>query len=188
MGLTRTERDFQSALLKLLATRSFLSLTVEQICDEAMMHRSSFYRYFNDKYDLLKHTVNSIITNLIDESDDSDQEIANVVTWLSDNKRILRNLASGKSNSSLYAILVNILADIILTRYEQSVYDRIVNAVSLFSNHETGAYMLSSSIVGAFYWWRSQDYAVDKETILAHASQFVEWLDHKELIGGDRIE
>lgn len=188
MGLTRTERDFQNALLKLLTTQTFLSLTVEQICDEAMMHRSSFYRYFNDKYDLLKHTVNEKITTLVDDSTDSKQEIVNVVTWLSDNKRILRNLASGKSNSSLYAILVNILADIILTRYEQGVDDRIVNAVNLFPNHETGAYMLSSSIVGAFYWWRSQDYAVEKDVILAHASQFVDWLDHKSPMGGDDVE
>lgn len=184
MGLTRTERDFQNALLKLLTTHSFLSLTVEQICDEAMMHRSSFYRYFNDKSDLLKHTVNEKISTLIDESADSDQEIANVVTWLTDNKQILRNLASGKSNSSLYGTMVNILADIILTRYDQQIDDRIVKAVDLFANHETGAYMLSSSIVGAFYWWRNQDYATSKETILTSASQFVDWLDQKSPIGG----
>lgn len=188
MGLTRTERDFQNALLKLLATHSFLSLTVEQICDEAMMHRSSFYRYFNDKSDLLKHTVNEKISTLIDESTDSNQEIVNVVTWLTDNKQLLRNLASGKSNSSLYATMVNILADIILNRYDQHVDDRLVNAVNLFANHETGAYMLSSSIVGAFYWWRNQDYATSKETILTHARQFVNWLDQQSPIGGDHDE
>ncbi len=188
MGLTRTEHDFQNALLRLLTTHSFLSLTVEQICDEAMMHRSSFYRYFNDKSDLLKHTVNEKISTLIDESTDSDQEIINVVTWLTDNKQILRNLASGKSNSSLYGTMVNILADIILTRYDQHVDDRIVKAVDLFANHETGAYMLSSSIVGAFYWWRNQDYATSKETILTNASQFVDWLDQQPPIGGGNHE
>lgn len=188
MGLTRTERDFQNALLKLLVTHSFLSLTVEQICQEALMHRSSFYRYFNDKSDLLKHTVNDKITMLIDESDDSDAEIDNVVSWLCDNKRVLRNLATGKTNSSLYAIMVNILADIILNRYEQGVDDRLVKAVGLFPNRETGAYMLSSSIVGAFYWWRSQDYDVSKETILNHAQQFVNWLDQQQPMGGGQDE
>ncbi|WP_050755747.1 hypothetical protein [Limosilactobacillus coleohominis] len=44
--LTRTERDFQRALLHLLEDHSFLSLSVEQICQETMMHRSSFDRYF----------------------------------------------------------------------------------------------------------------------------------------------
>lgn len=188
MGLTRTERDFQNALLKLLTTQSFLSLTVEQICDEAMMHRSSFYRYFNDKYDLLKHTVNNKITTLVDDSNDSSEEVANVVTWLCDNKRILRNLATGKANSSLYATMVNILADIILNRYDQQIDDRIVRAVSLFPNHETGAYMISSSIVGAFYWWRSQDYDVDRETILKHANSFINWLEQQQSMRGDQNE
>ena len=77
--ITRTERDFQRALLHLLADHTFLSLSVEQICQETMMHRSSFYRYFDDKYDLLKHTVNTKITNLIDESDSFEDELDNVV-------------------------------------------------------------------------------------------------------------
>ena len=183
MGITRTERDFQAALLKLLANQSFLSLSVEQICREAMMHRSSFYRYFNDKYDLLKHTVNYQIMVLIDQGDD---EITNVVSWLEQHKPLLRNLATGRNNSSLYATLVNLLADIILDRYERKVDDRLVQSIAKFPNQETAAYMLSASIVGAFYWWRSQDYAVDQKTILQNANEFVNWLADQPSLGGKR--
>ncbi len=54
MRVTRTIRDFENALITLLEKNSFESLTVDQICKEALMHRSSFYRYFSDKYDLLE--------------------------------------------------------------------------------------------------------------------------------------
>lgn len=177
--ITRTERDFQRALLHLLENHSFLSLSVEQICQETMMHRSSFYRYFNDKYDLLKHTVNTKITNLIDNSDSSEDELVNVVTYLCAHRNMMRNLASSNANSSLYPTMVNILADIMLNRYEAGVKDRLVQAIGTFDNPETTAYMLSSSIVGAFYWWRSQDYATPQQTIIKHANRFIDWLTHQ---------
>lgn len=177
--LTRTERDFQRALLHLLEDHSFLSLSVEQICQETMMHRSSFYRYFNDKYDLLKHTVNTKITNLIDESDSSEDELVNVVDYLCTHKTVMRNLATSNANSSLYPTMVNILADIMLNRYEAGIDDRLVKSIGTFDNPETTAYMLSSSIVGAFYWWRNQDYVTSKQTIIKHANMFINWLTAK---------
>ena len=64
MRVTRTIRDFENALITLLEKNSFESLTVDQICKEALMHRSSFYRYFSDKYDLLEQTLNAQINKL----------------------------------------------------------------------------------------------------------------------------
>ena len=61
MRVTRTIRDFENALITLLEKNSFESLTVDQICKEALMHRSSFYRYFSDKYDLLEQTLIQIL-------------------------------------------------------------------------------------------------------------------------------
>lgn len=174
--ITRTERDFQRALLNLLVDHSFLSLSVEQICQETMMHRSSFYRYFNDKYDLLKHTVNTKITALIDGSNTSEEAIHNVVDYLCSHKNIMRNLASSNSHSSLYSEMTNILSDIILNRYESGIDDMLVKVIGNFDNPETAAYMLGASIVGAFYWWRSQDYATPEDVILKHSNHFIDWL------------
>lgn len=183
--ITRTERDFQRALLHLLADHTFLSLSVEQICQETMMHRSSFYRYFDDKYDLLKHTINTKITNLIDESDSSEDELENVVDYLCSHKDIMRNLGTSHSNSSLYPTMVTILADIMLTRYENGVNDRLIKTIGTFDNPEITAYMLSASIVGAFYWWRNQNYETSKKTIIKQANNFIEWLTTKSNLNGD---
>lgn len=178
-NLSRTERDFQRALLDLLENHTFMSISVEQLCQEVMVHRSSFYRYYNDKYDLLKHTVNSKITTLIDSSHSTAEGLENVVDYLCQHKNLMRNLATSKSNSSLYPTMVNILADIVLNRYEDGVADPLVQLIGNFANPETAAYMLSASIVGAFYWWRDQDYATDKATIMQHAYDFINWLVNK---------
>lgn len=175
-AITRTERDFQRALLHLLENHTFLSLSVEQICQETMMHRSSFYRYFSDKYDLLKHTVNTKITTLIDESDSSEEAMKNVVAYLCAHKTIMRHLASSHSNSSLYPTMMSILAEIMLARYQARVPDRLVQLLGKFANPQTAAYMLSASIIGAFYWWRKQDYATPQSVIITRARQYIDWL------------
>lgn len=49
----RTKRIIIIAFQDLLYTHMLDSITVNDICEKAMIHRSSFYRYFEDKYDLL---------------------------------------------------------------------------------------------------------------------------------------
>ncbi|CAM3723497.1 TetR/AcrR family transcriptional regulator [Erysipelothrix urinaevulpis] len=43
--------------------QSFYSLSVETLCKEIGIHRSTFYRYFNSKYDLLQFGVNLLWTD-----------------------------------------------------------------------------------------------------------------------------
>lgn len=41
------------AMLKVVRQHSFEKITVQMILDEAQVSRSTFYRYYNDKYDLV---------------------------------------------------------------------------------------------------------------------------------------
>ena len=79
MRVTRTVRDFQNALLTLLETNSFDHLTVDQICNEALLHRSSFYRYFNDKYDLLEQTMDAQISQIADSGESEEDVVKHFV-------------------------------------------------------------------------------------------------------------
>ncbi|MEJ6348546.1 TetR/AcrR family transcriptional regulator [Holzapfeliella sp. He02] len=48
----QTDRIIRRAFLRVLKTKSFDFVTVSDIVKEANIHRSSFYRYFDDKYQL----------------------------------------------------------------------------------------------------------------------------------------
>ena len=45
----------------LLETKSFENITIQDLCEKANVRRSTFYRHFNDKYDLLNHIVGTLI-------------------------------------------------------------------------------------------------------------------------------
>ena len=44
----------------LLQTKSFEQITVQDLCAKANVRRSTFYRHFNDKYDLLNHVCRHV--------------------------------------------------------------------------------------------------------------------------------
>ena len=55
LRVRRTHKLLWNALEELLSepSQAFNSITVNQICERAMVHRTTFYKHFEDKYDLL---------------------------------------------------------------------------------------------------------------------------------------
>ncbi|MFC7558721.1 TetR/AcrR family transcriptional regulator [Paenibacillus farraposensis] len=55
LRVKRTHKLLWSALGELLLDpkKEFSSITINEICEKAMVHRTTFYKHFVDKYDLL---------------------------------------------------------------------------------------------------------------------------------------
>jgi len=54
LGRVRTCRSLMETMYQLLQTDSFEKLSVQRICEVSQVPRSTFYNYFEDKYDLLQ--------------------------------------------------------------------------------------------------------------------------------------
>jgi AcrR family transcriptional regulator len=61
----RTRRMIESAFAKLLNEKSFDELTVQDITQEAVVNRSTFYAHYSDKYALLDHTMHESFARLL---------------------------------------------------------------------------------------------------------------------------
>lgn len=64
MRVVKTRRDIEAAFLKLLETHSFQKITVQMICKEALVNKGTFYRHYNDKYDLASQVARGMIQRL----------------------------------------------------------------------------------------------------------------------------
>ncbi|POA00817.1 TetR/AcrR family transcriptional regulator, partial [Staphylococcus carnosus] len=51
LRVIKTKRALSDSLFKLLENTMFSSITVNMICEEALVHRTTFYKHFYDKYD-----------------------------------------------------------------------------------------------------------------------------------------
>ena len=59
----KTIKNIENTFLHLLKEKSFVNITIKDICDEAMISRSTFYSHYKDKYDLLEYFFDKLISN-----------------------------------------------------------------------------------------------------------------------------
>ena len=61
LRVEKTEKALLDALFETLRTKEFNQITVQDLCDKALVRRSTFYRRFDDKYDFLKLLIRKLI-------------------------------------------------------------------------------------------------------------------------------
>lgn len=59
LRVIRTKKLLSEALFDLLETYMMSSITISMICHKALVHRTTFYKHFYDKYDLLIYLFKS---------------------------------------------------------------------------------------------------------------------------------
>jgi len=60
-----TKKRIADSMFNLLNNHSFDKLTVQMILDDSKVSRSTFYRYFNDKYELMNWCYQSYVDTLL---------------------------------------------------------------------------------------------------------------------------
>lgn len=70
--VAKTRAILVDTMLELLRTKSFSKITVNDICDTAMVSRSTFYTHFEDKFFLLNAAIDKIIERLNHETESAD--------------------------------------------------------------------------------------------------------------------
>ncbi|GCE07549.1 TetR/AcrR family transcriptional regulator [Dictyobacter aurantiacus] len=69
LRVRRTRKLLRDALIELAEERGFDSLTVGEIARRAMVSRAAFYRYYQDKYDLVEKIFEDAIETLTHDID-----------------------------------------------------------------------------------------------------------------------
>ena len=55
--MEKTKILLSNALIELLEEKTFDNIKVIEICDKAMVHKTTFYNHFEDKYELLNYSL-----------------------------------------------------------------------------------------------------------------------------------
>lgn len=102
LRVQRTYKLLKDAFMGLLKEKTFEQITVQEICEEAMVRRTTFYQHFEDKQDFLNWFIRekrhefteSSAGEVSPENLDAyyGQVIRNVLQYLSDNEQIVRLL------------------------------------------------------------------------------------------------
>ena len=106
-GTRRTLRLLSDALLELMGKKSFDDITVKELCALSMVPHSTFYTYFEDKFDLLRYIFEEFFENFVQLNVGRDfnlqrieDTLEKVAQFCLDNKHFLRKLKNADANGT----------------------------------------------------------------------------------------
>ncbi len=173
MGDLRTKRTYQflkNALLELLTKKPFDEIRVNDICNVAMVHRTTFYSHFADKYELLNYCIEDVeqeITEKIRKQDYHDSKefyqhmIMTLLTYIEENKKLFRSLLKKNTDMGIILIFKDACATFISQMLEKEEASGVVHQVPIMIMAE----FYSGAVMDTISWWIKNDHEITEKDI-----------------------
>jgi AcrR family transcriptional regulator len=114
MAVKRTQRNIQMALMALLGKYSFEKITINDIAESAMVDRSTFYRYYHNKYEVLIDSVPLVFETPFSKQTTSDEEfVLEFAENMANNRVLIRNIFSNIDSFAFYRDLIRIFSEML---------------------------------------------------------------------------
>ncbi|WP_210130271.1 TetR/AcrR family transcriptional regulator [Staphylococcus sp. GDX8P54P] len=146
LRVQKTHQALITSFSELLQSKSLEQITVQDLCTKANVRRSTFYRHFSDKYDLLNHVVGTLIDHfralyLPDINPDNPRQffeklMRDVLTFIHDNKDMVRSV-----------ITLNFYGEVYTIFYEQ-IYKAVQKQIEF--DRQSGQFYVDVTIYGEF--------------------------------------
>ncbi len=173
----KTKNLLYNTLIDLLKTKSFDEIKVSDICQEALINRSTFYSHYSDKYELLIDLVDEMKKALV-ESLEKNEEIINTKEYFVEMIRIILDHVEDKKGILCSIILNNrnsIVEDIIIDSVNKDIKNRIDD--DMLSKGKIPADVISQfylwAVSGVVVAWLKNDLKYQKEDLIEYISNMI---------------
>jgi AcrR family transcriptional regulator len=168
----RTRKLLRDALLELIEERGFDAITVGEIAERAMVSRAAFYRYYQDKYDLVEQIFDEAMQNFVSDIGPRPHtslsfDLQNVPTpprWVklfehfAQYERLYRVLLSGKGSPWFATKMRASLAEM-RSEHEQERASTVNGKRAVGSHMPSGGLvpaLIDALIIDTVVWWLEQ--------------------------------
>jgi len=107
-----TKRLIKESLVRLLAAGSIYKLSIRQLCQEAGINRSTFYKYYGSQYDVLAEMETELLDHvqyaLAGTSEEAARQIEIICTYLEANLQLVRLLMNNNADPDFPSKLFNL--------------------------------------------------------------------------------
>ena len=132
LRIVKTKKAFYSALLKLMEQKPFEEIKVLDICNEAIVNRSTFYAHYNDKYELLAEFIDTLKNNLTLELA-KNTSIKNSKEYYLEMISLLLNYIN-KEKDTYFSIMINNKKSITMDILYDVINKDIINQIKMKNN------------------------------------------------------
>jgi AcrR family transcriptional regulator len=129
LRIIKTQRALMNALRTLLNLRNFNKITVNDLCEEALISRAAFYSHYDDKYDLLDSYMEVFFQQITGISSYPQLELT-INQFVAGHSKIIKNLLEdandtvrGALEKKIYSLVAHVTG---ATENEQKSFDYII--------------------------------------------------------------
>lgn len=167
LRVQKTYKALIDAFLKMLEETSFEKVTVNELCNRAMVRRATFYKHFADKYDFFEFVVREIQGRFLERNslDEGGYEafycvtIQSVFDFVEENRVLITSVV----RSGMFLVVLDVVSEqtvlSVKERLEQDERQGVVFPASpaILSQLFTGA------LINVVKWWMNEESRIPKE-------------------------
>lgn len=158
LRVKRTYLLLKNALLELMAKKSFDEIKVNDICNLAMVHRTTFYSHFQDKYELLEYCIKDIeqeLTEKINNTQYSNSKefytnlVINLLEYIAENKKMFKSVLKNNFDNGVNKIFMNTCIGYITSMLEKEQDIGIYHKIDI----PVIAQFYAGAVISTIVWW-----------------------------------
>lgn len=165
MKIDKSKILLKNALTELMTEKAFQDIKLNELCEKAMVHKTTFYNHFEDKYDLLNYIINEI-----DQEIKSKLDKNNTLTdyYMSLAKEYIKII---KDKPSLFKSVINSTSDnlglyIFFDKYTNDIEKEIKDSSPIPCNYVAKFYV--NAVLSVINEWFNNGMVEDCDTIIKY--------------------
>ena len=178
LRIRKTYLALHNAFTQLLEEKKFEEFTVNELCDRAMIRRTTFYKHFADKYEYFTFYMREIVATFQDrlapDVSDGDAEAyllhmsRELLRFMKQHDRLVQNI----KGSSMFPMLLSILLDQISLDVTQ-VLRRSKQGSLEKKSIESVAAFYAGGLANTLFQYLKNDEPVDEDQFIKIISKFL---------------
>ena len=178
LRIRKTYLALHNAFLALLEEKRFEDITVNELCDRAMIRRTTFYKHFADKYEYFTFYIREIVATFQDRlaPDVAEGEAreyllhmsCEMIRFMKQHERLVQNV----KNSNTFPVLLSIMLDQISMDVTQ-VIQRVNNLGIDKSKAESIAAFYAGGLTNTLFQYLKRDEPINEELFIEIISEFI---------------
>ncbi len=174
LRVRRTRKLLQQAFIECTVEKGFAALTVRDITERAMVNRSTFYRHYLDKYDLLEQYMNEIYALFEDREGIAKSHPHEASSGLIE---LLKHI---QQHADFYRVMLSVKGDpLFVQRFGQKTEKRFLSCFNqafperVDERDTPPPDLRASAACGAIVWWLEQEQPYPPEQLAYWLNQLI---------------
>jgi len=173
LRIQKTYKALIEAFLQLLQTKRFENITINELCELAMVRRATFYKHFADKYEFFSFFVQWIQhefrNRIIPQEQDGNgvspyiDIIRFALDFLDENETLVHSVME----SNAFPLLLDLISEQIILDVKERLQADQNSGKELLLSPELMAFSYTGALLNILRWWTGHKDQMSKEEIVA---------------------